>query len=202
MLTIITRLVYFITFILSFFLLNKAEAKYKIKEVKSVSFILEVGAFFDILILITSIHTSAKSMGFLYSFIFPLCILFEQKLSAYKNYLILNFILIGAALFYWQFNVIFIKKHFLFFFYLFLLIQITAISFNIYKTFKYIIKLKASNYFYHLILGLLVLDLFFFFGYYKIIDFEISVWMLFLTFYLIYLNILRVSYIFYVAKNL
>lgn len=202
MLLVITRIVYFITFILSFFVLSKVEVKKKIKEVKSISLILEVGAFFDILVLITSMNYSAKLMGFLYSFIFPICILFEYKLSVLKNYLLLTFILTFAVLFYWQFNILMIKKNFLFFIYFFLLIQITSISISIYKTLKYNLKLTAKNYFYHLILGLLILDLFFFFGYYKVIDFEITVWMQFLTFYLVYLNILRIAYVFYVAKNI
>jgi hypothetical protein len=202
MLIIVTNIIFFITFILTFVLSGKIELNKKVKELKSISFIFEIGAFFDIMIFILNKYHNAKLLGFLYSIIFPICILFEHKLSALKNYFLITFILIVVVLFYWQFNVVFIKKNFSFFFYIFLPIQITAISISVYKTLQYKIKLSARNYFYHLIVGLLVLDLFYFLGYYRVIDFEISVWMQFLTFYLIYLNIMRVSYITYVAKNL
>ena len=162
-----------------------------------------IGAFFDIMIFIYQLdYNSSRILAATYWVIIPFNILFASKISRINFIIILTFLAIISLLLIQYFNYNFFINNIESITYLFIFLMIASIFYTIHICFDYKKKLTALNYFYYLILCSLILDLFFFLGYYQIIAFENSVWVLFFKCYLIYLMFIRTVYIFYVAKNL
>lgn len=81
-----------------------------------------------------------------------------------------------------------------------LLLLILSMIICIKRTLRIDKKLKPVNYFYYLLFGFLVLELFYFLSEYKVISFQLSFWMKFLYCYTIYQILFKSIYIFYVLK--
>ena len=203
MLTRISIVISLITYILNLISNWKSNSNKWIKKITPITNILQVGCIFDILLLIfNSSISSMKILGLLYTIFFPLNILLKNEFSRIKN-VAFQIILILISLF-CVLNVESntIENHFNQIKYFLVILQLAAIIFSFYNSFKHKVKLNEKNYFYFLILGFVILDFFYFLGYYEIIIFDTKTWISFFTYYLLYLNLLRIIYIIYVAKHL
>ena len=198
---VITGILFFVIFILTIIIQWKKNKIFY--ELKSITYILQLGSIFDIWSLFfQNQYNTAQNLVVLYSLVFTLYIFLSDFIkNDRKNILqLFLFVLIPIFCIYTDFKSIYS----IFFKYVFLIIVIfylLAIITTLYRCFQIKLRLKAINYFYFLLLGFIILDLFYFLGYYHVIDFKMSFWIIFLNFYLIYLNAIRLIYIIYVSKN-
>lgn len=181
----------------------KSRRNKKFETIAPISLFLLIGAFFDIMIFVFQRdNNSSRILAASYWIIIPINILFANKIVRINFIIILPFLLFLSFFLIHYFDYNYFINNIDFISYPFIFLMIASIFSTIHNCFKYKKKLTAINYFYYLILCSLILDLFFFLGYYQIITFENTVWVLFFKFYLIYLNFIRAIYIFYVAKNI
>jgi hypothetical protein len=174
-----------------------------LNDLTSITSILQLGAFFDIWSFVfRNNHDESLKLVFLYTILFPLhfilCYFFNNKQNLFISLIL--FFLIPFFCFYVDYKIIY--TNFLTrWFWPILILNLIAIITSFYRCCYFKIRLKPSNYFYFLLLGFLLMNLFYYLGFYDIIDFKIKIWMIFINSYLIYLNVIRIIYIIYVSKN-
>lgn len=201
MFLIISDFIFIATFLVTILSNWKANKNKRLLEIAPISIILQVGAFFDIMILVFQDPNSSRLLDIFYWVAFQFTILFADKIPKTWSIIVTPVLLLLSLTLIRVFDYSFLKNDLIYFVYPLILLQICSILFTAYNSLNHKRKLTAINYFYYLLLGFLMLDLMFFLGYYHIIKFDFSIWMIFLKFYAFYLNILRVIYILYVAKN-
>ncbi len=198
---VFTAVVFFAIFIFTVIIQWK---KNKIlHELKNITYILQLGAIFDMWSLYFQNHYNAsQNLVFLYSLVFPFYVIISKYINnGMRNILqFLLFTLIPIFCICVDFNSIYAYL-FKYVFIIIIFLYLVAITTCLLRCFQFNIKLKAVNYFFFLLLGFIVIDLFYYLGFYHVIEFKISIWMVFLNFYLAYLNVIRLIYIFYVSKN-
>jgi len=196
-----TGVLYFATFILTIIIQWKKNKVFH--ELNSVTYILQLGSIFDIWSLFfQDKYNSSQNLIFLYSLVFNLYVILSNQIKIdRKNSLqLLLFLFIPIFCICVDFkliNSIFRNYLFLIILFFYLLAIITCLQ----RCFQFNMKLKPVNYFFFLLLGFIIIDLFYYLGFYHVIEFKMSIWMVFLNFYLGYLNVIRIIYIFYVSKN-
>ena len=198
---IFTSVVYFTIFILTVIIQWKKNKVFK--ELSSITYIFQLGAIFDIWSLFfRNQYNAAQNIVFLYSLVFTLYVIFSNYINNGRKNIVqfLLFILIPIFCICVDFKLLY-KILFKYVFLIILFFYLVAILTCLLRCFQFNIKLKAVNYFFFLLLGFILIDLFYYLGFYHVIEFKMSIWMVFLNFYLIYLNVIRLIYIFYVSKN-
>jgi hypothetical protein len=207
----ISIIIFFITFFVSFFAIWKSNKNKKLFDIKPITAILQIEALFDIMAYFIEISKNAHSneiqnQGFLCSLVYPSYVILANKItSSNKNKV--YFTTLGVVFLFLLVFTIFVdytilKKIKPYFIFVCIILYLAAIITAIYRSLHFKHKLVAKNYFYYLLVGFLISDLFYFLCQYRIIDFEMSVWMPFFYFYMIFLDIIRVIYIGYVIKSL
>lgn len=202
MLLIISDIIFITTFIVAFIVSWKEKNNKKLQEIAPISNILLIGALFDILILIFQDHNSSRVLGIFYWLVFPITVIFSKKISILKTTFVLSTILSLSLILIHFVDYDFLKNYLIYIIYPLILVIIISIMYTTENCFNYKRRLTAINYFYYLILGFMLIELFFFLCYYQIIIFNFSVWTIFLYFFIFYLNILRIIYLVYAAKNI
>jgi hypothetical protein len=202
MFLIISDIIFITTFIVAFLVCWRSKKNKIFLEIAPISNILLIGALFDILILIFQDHNSSRVLGIFYWLVFPTTIIFSKKIIKLETTIVVSSILLLSLILIRFIDYDFLKNYLNYITYPLILVIIISIIHTTENCFSYKRRLKTINYFYYLILGFMVIELFFFLCYYQIIIFNFSVWSIFLYFFFIYLNILRIIYIVYVAKNL
>lgn len=206
----ITKIICFVTFFLSVFAIWKSNKNKNLFDIKPITLVIQIEALFDIMMLfiaITNNHRNAMSnLSFLYSIIYPCYVILANKLTSNRKNQV-YFTTLGVFFLFLLVFTIFVdytilKKIKPYFIFVCIILYLTAIITAIYRSLHFKHKLVAKNYFYYLLVGFLISDLFYFLCEFRIIDFEMSVWMPFLYFYLIFMNIIRVIYIGYVVKSI
>lgn len=174
-----------------------------LNDLTSITSILQLGAFFDIWSFVfRNNYNESLKLVFLYTILFPLhfilCYFINKKQNLFVS--IILFFLIPFFCFYVDYKIIYANflNHW---FWPISILNLIAIITSFYRCCHFKIRLKPSNYFYFLLLGFLLMNLFYYLGFYHIIDFKIKIWMIFINSYLIYLNAIRIIYIIYVSKN-
>jgi hypothetical protein len=191
----------FFTVIIAF--VSQWKKNKNIIEITPIGFILQFGSYFDIWsFLFRNNFNLSSTLSFLYSVSFPLFLISSQILArGKKNILpVLMFFIIPVFCYFIEYKIIY-RNIFPYWFLFILVLYILTIIVCFRRCFNLKFKFKPYNYFYFLLLGFVIIDLFYNLGFYQIIDFRMSIWVLFLNFFLIYLNLLRIIYIIYVSKN-
>jgi hypothetical protein len=190
------------TFIVAFFASIKAVKNTNYKNTLPISKILLIGGYFDLMMIFFQNDNSTRILYVLYTMSFPLFILLVNKLLKIKNLTtLLSFFLISIfSIYSISYNSIIV--YFKYTIPSLLLLQIITIFICGYRSLNYKIKLMPINYFYLLVFGFVILDLFYFLGYFEVIVFNYGIWIRFLNYYLIYLTFLRLLYIIYAIKNI
>ena len=206
----ILEIISFISFFVSVFAIWKSNKNKNLFDIKPITFIIQIEALFDIMALFisnTNNHRNAIfNLSFLCSIIYPSYVILANKLTsnrknkAYFTTLGVVFLFILAFIIFVDYTIL--KKNKPYFIFVCIILYLAAIITAIHRSLHFKHKLVAKNYFYYLLVGFLIIDLFWFMGYYRVIDFEMTIWMQFLYFYLIFMNIIRVIYIGYVVKSL
>jgi hypothetical protein len=83
-----------------------------------------------------------------------------------------------------------------------IMLQIFSIIACSYKVLSHKRILQPVNYLFYLLLGFLILDIFWFLGYRKIITKDFKIFMKYHYFFIYYLTIFRIIYIFFVIRVL
>lgn len=206
----ITEIISFITFFVSVFAIGKSNKNKKLFDIKPITVVIQIEALFDIMVLFIAIsnnhHNAMLNISFLYSIIYPSYVILANKLTsnrknkAYFTTLGVVFLLLLVFTIFVDYTIL--KKIKSYFIFVCIILYLAAIITAIHRSLHFKHKLVAKNYFYYLLVGFLISDLFWFMGYYRVIDFEMTIWMQFLYFYLIFMNIIRVIYLGYVVKSL
>jgi hypothetical protein len=190
-----------ITLLISF--LAQFKKNKKIIEITAIGLILQFGSYFDVWSFVfRNNFNESSTLLFLYSLVFPLFVSSSEILCRLKKekILILLYLAIPVFCICVDYKIVY-TFIFSYVFLIILILYFIAIIVCFWNCFKFKFKLTENNYLYFSLLGFIVLDLFYYLGFYHVIDFKMSVWMTFLNFYLIYLSLLRVVYIIYVSKN-
>lgn len=205
----ITDILFFITFLVSIFAIWKSNKNKILFDIKPISVIIQIQAMFDVMIYFFDVSNNENAIfnsTFLYSIIYPTYVIFAKKIATNKKpygvFITFGIVFLFLLLFDIYFDYQLLKNNKTLLIFVSILLYLATIIITIYRSLHFKHKLVAKNYFYYLLVGFLISDLFWFMGYYRIIDFEMSVWMPFLYFYLIFMNIIRVIYIGYVVKSL
>ena len=205
----ITRIVYFITFFVSIIAIWKSNKNKILFDIKPISVIIQIEAMFDVMVYFFKIANNDNAIlnsTFLYSIIYPTCVIFAKKIAFNKKpygvFITFGIVFLFLLLFDIYVDYQLLKNNKTLLIFVSILLYLAAIIITIYRSLHFKHKLVAKNYFYYLLVGFLISDLFYFLCHYRIIDFEMTIWMQFLYFYLIFMNIIRVIYIGYVVKSL
>ena len=205
----ITRIVYFITFFVSIIALWKSNKNRKLFDLKPITVVIQFEALSEIMMVFfttTNNDNSIFNLSFLYSIIYPCYVILANKLTSNRKnqvyFTTLGFVFLFLLVFTIFVDYTILKKIKPYFIFVCIILYLAAIITAIYRSLHFKHKLAAKNYFYYLLVGYLISDLFYSLCEFRIIDFEMSVWMPFLYFYLIFMIIIRVIYIGYVVKSL
>jgi len=205
----ITRIVYFITFFVSIIAIWKSNKNKIIFDIKPISVIIQIQAMFDVMVYFLKTANNENAMlnsTFLYSMIYPTYVIFAKKIASNKKpygvFITFGIVFLFLLLFDIYVDYQLLKNNKTLLIFVSILLYLASIIITIYRSLHFKHKLVAKNYFYYLLVGFLISDLFWFMGYYRIIDFEMTIWMQFFYFYVIFMNIIRVIYIRYVVKSL
>ena len=205
----ITRIVYFITFFVSIIAIWKSNKNKILFDIKPISVIIQIQAMFDVMVYFFKTANNENSMlnsTFLYSMIYPTYVIFAKKIASNKKpygvFITFGIVFLFLLLFDIYVDYQLLKNNKTLLIFVSILLYLASIIITIYRSLHFKHKLVAKNYFYYLLVGFLISDLFWFMGYYRIIDFEMTIWMQFFYFYVIFMNIIRVIYIGYVVKSL
>jgi hypothetical protein len=205
----ITRIVYFITFFVSIIAIWKSNKNKIIFDIKPISVIIQIQAMFDVMVYFLKTANNENAMlnsTFLYSMIYPTYVIFAKKIASNKKpygvFITFGIVFLFLLLFDIYVDYQLLKNNKTLLIFVSILLYLASIIITIYRSLHFKHKLVAKNYFYYLLVGFLISDLFWFMGYYRIIDFEMTIWMQFFYFYVIFMNIIRVIYIGYVVKSL
>jgi hypothetical protein len=205
----ITRIVYFITFFVSIIAIWKSNKNKILLDIKPISVIIQIQAMFDVMVYFFKTANNENAMlnsTFLYSMIYPTYVIFAKKIASNKKpygvFITFGIVFLFLLLFDIYVDYQLLKNNKTLLIFVSILLYLASIIITIYRSLHFKHKLVAKNYFYYLLVGFLISDLFWFMGYYRIIDFEMTIWMQFFYFYVIFMNIIRVIYIRYVVKSL
>lgn len=193
------NIVFFITFIITFFVNKKAEKIKQLAEISPITYIMQLDAMFDILCYFYSPYESeARTLEFLYCIIFPIGVVFYCRKSNFKNefYLIFTLILCLTVANTIRFSSIYPYKFI--YLYIDILLQFLAIIACTMNTIKHKRNIGPRNYFFYLMLGFMILDFFWFLGYHKFIKYSFINFMKYHYFFVGYFTIYRIIYIAYV----
>jgi hypothetical protein len=205
----ILSIISFITFFVSVFAIWKSNKNKNLFDIKPITVVIQIEALFDIMNLFiantNNNHNAMSNHSFLCSIIYPSYVIHANKLTsnrknkAYFTTLGVVFLFILVFIIFVDYTIL--KKIKPYFIFVCIIVYLAAIITAIYRSLHFKHKLVAKNYFYYLLVGFLISDLFYFLCQYRIIDFEMSVWMPFFYFYVIFTAIIRVIYIGYVVKS-
>ncbi len=205
----ITEIISFIAFFVSVFAIWKSNKNRKLFDIKPITVIIQIEALFDIMVYFFEIENNTNAMlnsNFLCSIIYPSFVILANKITTNKKnkfvFLILGIVFLFSFLFDILIDYSELKKIESYFIFVCIVLYVTAIITTVYRSLDFKHKLVAKNYFYYLLVGFLISDFFYFLCEHRIIDFEMKIWMQFIYFYLILMNIIRVIYIGYVVKSL
>jgi hypothetical protein len=206
----ILSIISFITFFVSIFAIWKSNKNKNLFDIKPITVVLQIEALFDIMnLFIANTNNNRNAMfnhSFLCSIIYPSYVILANKLTsnrknkAYFTTLGVVFLFILVFIIFVDYTIL--KKIKPYFIFVCIILYLAAIITTIYRSLHFKHKLVAKNYFYYLLVGFLISDLFYFLCQYRLIDFEMSVWMPFFYFYVIFTAIIRLIYIRYVVKSL
>jgi hypothetical protein len=205
----ISIIIVFTTFFVSVFAIWKSNKNKKLFDIKPITVIIQIEALFDIMVYFFKIENNTNAMlnsNFLCSIIYPSFVILANKITTNKKnnfvFLILGIVLLFSFLFDILIDYSELKKIESYFIFVCIVLYVTAIITTVFRSLDFKHKLVAKNYFYYLLVGFLISDSFYFLCEHRIIDFEMKIWMQFIYFYLIFMNIIRVIYIGYVVKSL
>lgn len=197
-----SSITFLFTFILTFIsnhYVNKDKRLYNMREISN---IMQIDALFDILVSSYTQNENVRWIYLVYTIVFPLYIIFLSKTTTKKGLVSMMLVIIISLTFFYSINFYNFLPYINFYIYPTLIIHITAIGFCIYRSLHYERIFKAKNYFYYLILGFMILDLFYFLSFYNVFPAKLDVFISFAGYTLIYLNIVRVAYILYILNAL
>jgi hypothetical protein len=192
----------FLSFFIAILCNYKAKNIKRLEDLKPITNILLIGALFDIITIFYQSFTAQHQMVVVYSITFPLCIILNVIFPKFKNlyYFLFVLILTIIACSYIPFPLIgnFSRYYFL----TAIIVQILSIITCAYKVLSLKRILQPVNYFFFILLGFVILNFFWFLGYYKITYTNFKKFMEFHYYFIMYLTIFRFIYIFYIVRFL
>lgn len=197
-----SSVIFWVTFILTFISNHHINKDKRLYDMKEISNIMQIDALFDILVITYRQNENVRWIYLVYTLAFPLYIIFLSKNTVKKGLLSMMLVIFISLTIYYSINFYNFKPYINFYIYPTIIIHIIAIGFCIYRSVHYDRILKPKNYFYYLLLGFMILDLFYFLSFYRVFPAKLEVFLSFAEYTLIYLNILRLAYILYVLNAL
>jgi len=193
----------FLSFFIAILSNYKARHIKRLEDLKPITNILLIGALFDIItIFYQNSYTAQQQIVVVYFITFPLCIISNVIFPKFKNLYYFLFVLILTII---ACNFIpfpLIGNFRRYYFITAIIFQLLSIITCAYKVLSLKRVLQPVNYFFFIILSFVILNFFWFLGYYKITYTNFKKFMEFHHYFIIYLTIFRFIYIFYIVRFL
>jgi hypothetical protein len=193
---------FFSTLVLTFISNHYAPKIKRLSELKSITNIMQIDAYFDLFVWYYKGFENLKIIVLFFSLTFPINVILNGLFPRFKNYIYFWLTLIFSFIIYYKvdYNSLGVEKgNFLIPCITLKLLAILVCSYNVIKHKRI---LQPVNYLYFLLLGFMILDFFWYLGFQNVILNNFNSFWYYHYFYVIYLMVFRFIYIYYVIKYL